>query len=279
MKLLTKLAITVAGYALLLAYSAPVFAACTITNAGPLQFYSNCHADNQANDGDDIKMFVDKTPRTTAVIDGSLGKNDQTFNNVVATTNADFETDGSGFANFKSVDAGSKSNTLTAYVFANGPSTTLPDGTPFNGFDGQLFRGQIDNTGTGGATFNGELFVLVTLKDGTNIPFLYSGLSDKNDFGVLGFDERPGVDEMVRSVFISVNDPNETNASGLNPLCVACGPANGAFNEFKQIEFSVPGAVAAIPEPQTWAMMLIGFAMVGFVAWRNDRLHAWGMRP
>jgi hypothetical protein len=276
MKLLTKIALTGVGVTVLmwlaLMTPSPARAACLATPSGVLQFYSGCSSDNQANDGDDLKMFVDKTPRQTAVIDGSLGSNNQTFNNVIATTNADFETDGSGFANFKSVDAGSTANTLTAYIFANGPSATLPDGTPFSGFDGQLFRGQIDNTGLTHATaYNGELFVLVTLSDGTKVSHLYTGLSDKNDFGVLGFDERPGVDEMVKSVFISVNDPNETDALGLNALCVACGPANGAFNEFKQIEFSVPGATAAIPETSTWAMMLAGFALIGWLGWRNQR--------
>jgi hypothetical protein len=273
MQLLTKIALTGIGFVVLawLALMTPAHAACTITPVGDLQFYSNCSSDNQANDGDDLKMFVDKTPRSTAVIDGSLGSNNQAFNNVIATTNADFETDGSGFANFKSVDAGSTANTLTAYVFANGPSSTLPDGTPFSGFDGQLFRGQIDNTGTGANKYNGELFVLVTLSDGTKVAHTYAGLSDKNDFGVLGFDERPGVAEMVKSVFISVNDPNETDALGLNSLCIGCGPANGAFNEFKQIEFSVPGAIAAIPETSTWAMLVSGFGLMGLISYMRSR--------
>jgi hypothetical protein len=227
-------------------------AACTVTNVGVLQFYSNCSSDNQANDGDDIKMFVDKTPQTTQSLFGSLGKNDQTFDNIQSVANADFETDGSGFANFKSVDAGSPTNTLTAYLFTPGPTPTLPDGTPFPGFDGQLFRGQIDNTGD----FNGDLFVRVTLADGTIITHLYTGLSDKNDFGVLGFDEQPGVNELVKSVFISLNSD---------------GAVGGAFNEFKQIEFSVPGAVAVIPEPSTWAMLAAGFGLMGLIGYMRSR--------
>jgi hypothetical protein len=254
MKLLTKIALTGVGLTVLMwlamMYPAPAQAACTVTPVGVLQFYSNCSSDNQANDGDDIKMFVDKTPRTTSVIDGSLGSNNQAFVNIVSTANADFETDGSGFANFKSVDAGSTANTLTAYLFAPGPSPTLPDGTAFAGFDGELFRGQIDNTGS----YNGDLFVRVTLADGTMVEHLYTGLSDKNDFGVLGFDEQPGVDELVRSVFISVNSD---------------GASGGAWNEFKQIEMSVPGAIAVIPEPRTWAMMLIGFGLVGLMGYRR----------
>jgi hypothetical protein len=128
-------------------------------------------------------------------------------------------------------------NTLTAYIFANGLSPTLPNGDPFNGFDGMLFRGQIDNTGgnTPATAYNGELFVLVTLQDGTKIPFTYTDLSDKNDFGVLGFDERPGVEELVKSVFISVNDPNETDALGLNAMCLACGPKIGPLMNLNRL--------------------------------------------
>lgn len=242
--------------ALLLATSPHALAACSvIATTGNLQWYGGCSSDNQANDGDDIKMFVDKTPRTTQLIDGSLGSNNQAFNNIISSTNADFETDGSGFANFKSVDAGSTSNTLTEYTFIPGLSPTLPDGTPFSGFDGELFRGQIDNTGTGANKFNGDLFVNVVFVGGGSEHFLYTGLTDKQDFGVLGFDEVPGVAEMIASVTMSLD-------SG--------GAQFGAWNEFKQIDFSVPGATAVIPETQTWVMMLLGFAGVtGYGAWRK----------
>jgi hypothetical protein len=37
------------------------------------------------------------------------------------------------------------------------------------------------------------------------------------------------------------------------------------FNE----TFSLTGAV--IPEPSTWAMMLLGFAGLGFAGWRHAR--------
>jgi hypothetical protein len=43
----------------------------------------------------------------------------------------------------------------------------------------------------------------------------------------------------------------------------------GDFKELKQIEFSLPGAV---PEPATWAMMLLGFATLGFAGYRRRRL-------
>ena len=228
---------------------AQAHAACTLTPDGTIQWISNCSADNQANDGDDIKMFVDRTPQTTADLFGSLGSNNQLFDNIEAKANGDFETDGSGFANFKSVDAGSPLNTLTAYGFTPGPTGTLPNGAKFNGFDGQLFRGQIDNTGG----FTGDLDVLVTFSNGTTASHTFTGLSDKKDFGVLGFDEiaEPGL--FVKSVLVSLVSEH------------------GAFNEFKQIEFSVPGQVATIPEPSTWAMLIVGFGLMGLFGWRKAR--------
>jgi len=41
------------------------------------------------------------------------------------------------------------------------------------------------------------------------------------------------------------------------------------FTQIKQFELSGVTAVAAVPEPTTWAMMLLGFAGVGFVAYRR----------
>ena len=42
--------------------------------------------------------------------------------------------------------------------------------------------------------------------------------------------------------------------------------AVGGFNQVKHLEFSV---ASAVPEPSTWAMMLLGFAGVGFLAYRR----------
>lgn len=41
--------------------------------------------------------------------------------------------------------------------------------------------------------------------------------------------------------------------------------ANGGAETFT----AVPGAVGAVPEPSTWAMMILGFAGVGFMAYRR----------
>jgi hypothetical protein len=237
--------------ATLLAVSGPAaHAACSgNVTIGNIVWISGCSSDNQANDGDDIKMFVDKARVTVDTIDGSLGSNNQAFDNVVSNANAGatFETDGSGFANFKSHLAGQPNNNLTAYTFTPGPSATLPDGTPFPGFDGELFRGQIDNLGA----FDGSLDVAITFSDNSTASHTFTGLSSTQDFGVLGFDEVTEPGTLVKSVTISV------------------GAHDGAWNEFKQIEFSVPGAIATIPEPRTWVMMLLGFASLAYAVRRG----------
>jgi hypothetical protein len=235
---------------LLLATSPQALAACSgNVTIGNIVWISGCSSDNQANDGDDIKMFVDKARVTVDTIDGSLGSNNQAFDNIVSNANAGatFETDGSGFANFKSHLAGSTSNNLTAYTFTPWPSATLPDGTPFPGFDGQLFRGQIDNLGA----FNGDINVTINFFSGPSVSHTFTGIGTTKDFGVLGFDELMDPGSLISSVVIGAG-------------------TGGAWNEFKQIEFSVPGAIAVIPEPSTWVMALLGFAgMAGYGAWRK----------
>jgi hypothetical protein len=42
--------------------------------------------------------------------------------------------------------------------------------------------------------------------------------------------------------------------------------STGGFKEVKHIEFSV---ASAVPEPSTWAMMILGFVGVGFLAYRR----------
>lgn len=41
------------------------------------------------------------------------------------------------------------------------------------------------------------------------------------------------------------------------------------FSQIKQFELSGVTAVTAVPEPTTWAMMILGFAGVGFLAYRR----------
>ena len=54
------------------------------------------------------------------------------------------------------------------------------------------------------------------------------------------------------------------NTGGINDYTGAANPAYGVARGYI-VEFSV----AAVPEPSTWAMMILGFAGVGFMAYRR----------
>jgi hypothetical protein len=43
--------------------------------------------------------------------------------------------------------------------------------------------------------------------------------------------------------------------------------ADGGFSKLDNFQFD--GSVSAVPELSTWAMMIVGFASVGFMAYRR----------
>lgn len=45
--------------------------------------------------------------------------------------------------------------------------------------------------------------------------------------------------------------------------------ANGQLKDIRQVRLGGVEAIAAIPEPSTWAMLIVGFAGVGFMAYRR----------
>src|SRR5262249_28147872 len=45
--------------------------------------------------------------------------------------------------------------------------------------------------------------------------------------------------------------------------------SSDGFSQIKQFEISGVTPVAAVPEPSTWALMVLGFAGVGFMAYRR----------
>jgi hypothetical protein len=222
------------------------------TGVGEVQFYTgDCSSDNQANDGDDGKAFIDKgsAPTGSTSIDLSLDKNsslldDQNFLAKSLTAGGTFSafTSGNGFANIKSDNDLAQKFEFDPLL----PSDYLSE-TKFLGFDGMLFRGQeVDLPGAAKVKGpdTGSITILVNLSDGSSVTDTITGIKLKADFGVLGFDEpakMAGV--FVDSVTVSTD-------------------ANHAFDQLKQIEFSVPG-VSSIPEPSTWLMALTGFGLLG----------------
>jgi len=61
---------------------------------------------------------------------------------------------------------------------------------------------------------------------------------------------------------------NAAGFSGLISQFSAVG-VNGAFTSFNGAEVGSPGMIAAVPEPETYAMMLAGLGLVGFSARRR----------
>jgi hypothetical protein len=45
--------------------------------------------------------------------------------------------------------------------------------------------------------------------------------------------------------------------------------ANGQLDDVRQVRLEGVDPISAVPEPSTWAMMILGFAGVGFMAYRR----------
>jgi hypothetical protein len=153
-------------------------------------------------------------------------------NAITVDTTGNVDT-GSGFATIKPT----KDTTLTDLIF------TPVDDTLFSDFS---FRGQLERAG-----FTGTVDVTWTDSAGTSGTLVFSGVKGPDaDFDRLGIVSNDG--ETLKSVTIST-------------------PGSESFKEFKQVQFSGTGIIPSIPEPSTWAMMLAGFAGVGFVGYRASR--------
>jgi hypothetical protein len=251
------------------------YAACLVPPTGNTQngvTLFQCDSDNQATDADDLKYFLTKTGSAGVTsITGSLNKNTSApgFQNIKAATDsvdgtATFIQQGSGFAELHSSDAGKTSNTMHDVVFTPiTPGKEVKDGggpgvdTPFLGFDGFIGRGQVDPLGGTGPihdrTWDGIVTLEVDFKTIGLVDFTFMGDTSKDDIGAIGFDERDDqLSQLINSVTMHLD-------------------ATGAWNEVKEFNFSTPGSIAAIPEPSTWAMLLLGLAGLGYASVRRGR--------
>lgn len=156
-------------------------------------------------------------------------------NAITVDTTGNVDT-GSGFATIKPVKGGA----LTDLIF------TPSDDTLFSDFS---FRGQLEPAG-----FTGTVDVTWTDSSGTSGTLVFPGVAGPNaDFARLGIVSNDG--ETLKSVMIST-------------------PGSESFKEFKQVQFSGTGIVPSIPEISTWAMMLVGFAGLGFATFQQKRRDA-----
>jgi hypothetical protein len=150
---------------------------------------------------------------------------------ITVTTTGNVDT-GGGFATITPTSGA----TLTSLTF------TPTDDTLFTDFS---FRGQlnpVDDTGIINVRWTDSLGTSGTLQF-TGVP------GPDSDFDRLGI---VSTDETLRSV--------EVFTTG-----------GESFDQFKQVQFSAPGIPPSIPEPATWAMMLLGFVGLGYAGFRRAR--------
>jgi hypothetical protein len=129
-------------------------------------------------------------------------------------------------------------NAIIKDVPATGTTFTSVTFTPLPGLDYTSFstRGQLNLDGT----------VSITVTDLVGQTFTFVEKASQ-DFTTIGVEALFGTGEFIKSVTVSTS--------------------NDSFQSVKQIDFGF--AVAAIPEASTWAMMILGFMGVGFMAYRR----------
>jgi len=101
------------------------------------------------------------------------------------------------------------------------------------------FRGSLELEGT----------ITVTVTDNFGQDFVFFASNANVNFGPFSVAALAGTNEFIDQVKISVDSPND-------------------FRFARQFDFG--NAIApAVPEASTWAMMILGFAGVGFMAYRR----------
>ncbi len=115
--------------------------------------------------------------------------------------------------------------------------TFTPVGNEYTSFS---TRGQLNNN-------TANLFdVFITVNDNLGNKFLFVEKAN-TDFSPIGTEALFNSGEWISSIMVSTDDPN-------------------GFQSVKQIDF---GIATAVPEASTWAMMILGFMGVGFMAYRR----------
>ena len=198
-------------------------------------------------DVDESKLFAIKADGVTTVF-SSIGSN-TAVEDVATATNVNVDAD-NGFGEIKpSKGSGPWTNT----VFS-------PTATSLFAWDGLFVRGQVE-----GKNYDGDLSATVTQVNGATTTFTWTGLPTNADFGTLGFDE-----------------PLSSPGVAISSATFSLAGTGGDFKSMKQFEVSdclaSTGCVGGggqppgtIPEPSTWAMMMLGFAGLGYAAYRRAK--------
>ena len=185
-------------------------------------------------------FILDLTPvgQTVNLDNGSFAAN-TTFQGTSGSETIDFK------ANVAVVTANGAAsiNAVTSDGVTNPINTlwiTPENGTAFNLFS---FRGAVFT--------NADQEIKVTITDQFDSIFQFL-ITDNGDFTRIGFEAKPGTGELIKTIRID----------GLG----------AGFDYFKQLGFGYQQDLTpAVPEASTWAMMLLGFAGIGFLAYRRKK--------
>ena len=203
---------------------------------------------SSSEDHDDLSLFNSKNTLNSAHTSffGSVGTNNNSHQDVAVTTNTAVSI------------ADGNSNIKPASGFLNSLTFTP---TNANAYDGMFFRAQINEYSCTGrhcedTPFDGKITVTIQDNQGDSPQVLkFTGVSsESDDIKTLGFEDIEGLlqEKTIKWVTISLDN-------------------TGYFKQFKQIDFSPASlsVTAGVPEPSTWAMMILGFLGIGFMAYRR----------
>ena len=105
-------------------------------------------------------------------------------------------------------------------------------------------------------SFQGQLAILgsifVEVNDNFGNTFVFTNVPKSSVFGPFGAVAVSGTGQYIDKVKVYTELPEN-------------------FNSIKLVDFGNYTVAGAVPEPATWAMMLLGFAGVGFIAYRRKR--------
>jgi hypothetical protein len=186
-----------------------------------------------------------------------------------------WKTLGAAIAIFACTTLAAQASTVT-YDFSGNALETTPSGsTPISGSFSLDVSGGQATSGTGTINITGigtEILTLVTNPGGGTGSFIYSSNGGDN----VSADTAVPPDSIAGLLFaIGTTTP----VNGQDVLFNVFANGDGTFSEILQGQFgdirffdnngSPITLTAAVPEPSTWAMMILGFFGVGFMACRR----------
>jgi hypothetical protein len=156
------------------------------------------------------------------------------------------------------------------------------------GHDGGLADPEVDFTSTNGMLDGINGAAKVQRDDGLNLTNITFTLLGGFAFSAAEFNFEQG-DPKAFDVLLSASDGSSQlihldNANGSNVFDVfgtagesytsaTVTTTNGSFKDFKQLRLVLAGQPFSVPEPGTWAMMLLGFGGIGMALRRSRRLN------